>query len=331
MSLSGIFHYPATITDSTSSGFSTVEVAAFAPFQDHGLSTAAVVNTFASRQQMVWFLPFAPEWSPTSVFLSHAWVHWLTRGFYVGFRRTYFSTQIDDMFLETDMYLPNGTTYRIDTASLAEHITWMASINSRLPSGSRYVIEVGHNGNGNIEAAADKNDATCNPDSGIEYADQIDPPLEFQKPLGTGTSIWPTDITTYRWSLACSRLDPLLVWWTNATNLNSFYHLSHTFTHENENNATYDDIFKEITWNQKWLEATGIINAAGGTGGAAGSGFSPHGIIPPAITGLHNGDALRAWFENGITWVVGDNTRPVLRNPVRLTCMASFVMVPKSQ
>lgn len=44
--------------------------------------------------------------------------------------------------------------------------------------------------------------------------------------------------------------------------------------------------------------------------------WSPQGIIPPAITGLHNGDALQAWKENGIIYVVGDNTRPVLMNTV---------------
>lgn len=43
--------------------------------------------------------------------------------------------------------------------------------------------------------------------------------------------------------------------------------------------------------------------------------FSSSGIIPPAITGMHNGDVIQAWIQNGITHVVGDNTRPVLMNP----------------
>lgn len=81
--------------------------------------------------------------------------------------------------------------------------------------------------------------------------------------------------------------------------------MSHTFTHEDENNATYFDVFREISWNQAWLTQVGI---------ASGSRFSPLGIIPPAITGLHNGDALQAWHDRGITNVVGDNTRPVLLN-----------------
>ncbi|KAF2111199.1 hypothetical protein BDV96DRAFT_500153 [Lophiotrema nucula] len=311
MGTAGIFHSPATIVDSSSSGFTTSEVARFAAFQDHGESTAAVINDFGTREQMVWFLPWAPDWSPTSVFLSHAWVHWVSRGLYLGFRRTYFNTQIDDMFLETELYSPNGSNFRIDPDSISEHIPWMASINSRLPAGSKYVLEVGHNGNGNIEEAVDLNDELtrpnkCDPDSGIEYPDQIDTPLEFQKPLGTGTDIWPDNITEYTWSLECSQLDPLLQFWQNTSNLNAFYHISHTFSHEDEDNATYSDVVKEITWNQNWLDLVGISDA---------TNFSPNGIIPPAITGLHNGDALQAWIENDIKWVVGDKTRPVLTNP----------------
>ena len=55
------------------------------------------------------------------------------------------------MFLDTDIYSPNGTTYQITTDDLDEHIQWMADINTRITKGSNYFIEVGHNGNGNIE------------------------------------------------------------------------------------------------------------------------------------------------------------------------------------
>jgi hypothetical protein len=51
--------------------------------------------------------------------------------------------------------------------------------------------------------------------------------------------------------------------------------------------------------------------------GIAAGKFSPKGLIPPAITGLHNGDVIREWMANGITMVVGDNTRPPLLNTVR--------------
>jgi hypothetical protein len=57
------------------------------------------------------------------------------------------------MFLESDIYSPNGTTYQVTTADLAQHITWMTSLNSGLPAGSSYFMEIGHNGNGNIEVS----------------------------------------------------------------------------------------------------------------------------------------------------------------------------------
>jgi hypothetical protein len=64
---------------------------------------------------------------------------------------------------------------------------------------------------------------------------------------------------------------------------------------------------KEINFNIGFMKAMGFDK-------------SPHysnGLIPPAITGLHNGDAIKAWMDTGIKYVVGDNTRPPLRSPVR--------------
>jgi hypothetical protein len=83
-------------------------------------------------------------------------------------------------------------------------------------------------------------------------------------------------------------------------------HISHTFTHEYLNNATYSDVNEEITFNIAWLKLIGIFGA---------QHFSANGLVPPAITGLHNGDAIKAFMDNGIRHVVGDNTRPVLINP----------------
>lgn len=142
----------------------------------------------------------------------------------------------------------------------------------------------------------------------VEYPDQIDTPLEYSKPLGSGTSIWPKDASAYgNYSANCMKKDALLTWWQKASNLNAFSHLTHTFSHQDQDNATYSDVSKEIAWNKGWLAAAGI---------SAATKFSSTGLIPPAITGLHNGDALRAWADNKIVHVVGDNTRPVLLNMV---------------
>ncbi|KAI7362518.1 hypothetical protein KC354_g7211 [Hortaea werneckii] len=246
MSTQGLWHYPAIITNSSMAK----EVAQFASSGSFNSKTsAAVINKFDSRQQMVWFSSWATDWSPTSNFLQHAYIHWLTRGLYAGRRRIFLHTQVDDVHLETELYRPANTNFRIRTGDLEAHISWMSDINSRMPAGSDYFLELGHNGNGDIEAAIEGG-TTCNPDTAIEYDEQIDTPLEFQKPLGT-------------------------------------------------------DVSKEISFNKAWLQQTGISEA---------TRFSPNGLIPPAITGLHNGDAIRAWVDEGITNVVGDNTRPVLMN-----------------
>ncbi|KAL1597716.1 hypothetical protein SLS60_008202 [Paraconiothyrium brasiliense] len=283
--------YPATITN-------TSLATEIAQFSNTGSSTTAAVNNrFPSgREQQVWFLAFDPNLT-SSTLLSHAWIHWITRGVYLGFRRAYLNTQVDDVFVETELYQTNKP-YRILPADFQEHIAWTKELNSKLPAGSSYTIELGHNGNGNIEAAVEKDydnePARCDPQDGVEYETQIDGPLEYMKPIGTGKDLWAKKFKSYSWSLKCSQLDPLEVYFANKTNMHSFFHVSHTFTHEDETNATYADVVKEISWNQAWFKAIGFTESV------SAPYYSPSGLIPPGITGLHNGDALRAWDENGI-------------------------------
>lgn len=306
VSTQGIWHYPANITDPNT----TWQVAGLQASSDGtfgGSSSAAVINQFGKRQQMVWFSSWATQWSLTSNYLQHAYIHWLTRGLTVGYRRIYVSTQVDDVHLWTALYQPAGTLFRLRAADLQGIATWMPQLNARLPAGSAYFMELGHNGNGNIVAGITAEvTTTCLPDPAIIYTgDMSSTSLEFQKPLGTGTDIWPTIPTTYRWTVACSLLDGLFLWLSKSANLNAFAHVSHTFTHESLDNATYSDTNKEITFNQAWAKTVGISSA---------TRWSAHGLIPPAITGMHNGDSIRAWMDNNITSAVGDNTRAVLMN-----------------
>ena len=311
LSTIGLYHYPAKIVDATT----TWQIAKFGPASTFTSDTvAAVINRFPNgaghREQMVFFISWGSNWSPTSNYLQHGYIQWMTRGLYAGFRRIYFNTQIDDVHLETELYEPAGVDFRISPSDLSFHASWMADINSRLPAGSKYIVELGHNGNGNIENATgiaenSGKTSTCPDKNLIEYADQIDTALEFQKPLGTGTNIWPTSPATFASTITCMKLDSLFSWLNTPANRDKYAHLSHTYTHEALNNATYSDVNKEITFNQAWLKTGGIDAAAV---------FSANGLIPPAITGLHNGDAIKAWLDNGIKYVVGDNTRPVLMN-----------------
>ncbi|KAL4789729.1 hypothetical protein BDV19DRAFT_19822 [Aspergillus venezuelensis] len=300
VSTQGLWHYPATISDTAT----TKGIAAFAAGGGTtGETTAAVINNFSGRQQMVFFIGFDTVWSQTSNYLQHAWITWITRGLHAGYRRINLNTQIDDMFLQTDIYQPAGEIFRISTADMDGVTSWLPTIRAKLSAGSTYFVEIGHNGNGNIEAGVEASgEDTCS-GGAIYYDSPPDTALEFQKPLGTGTSLWPTSPTEFVWTNTCLNSDSLLIWFQN--HLNEYAYISHTFTHLEQNNATYDDITKEISFNQVWLQQTGFSGA---------NWFTSNGIIPPAITGLHNGDALRAWSDNGITNCVGDNTRPALLN-----------------
>lgn len=94
MSTANMYHYPCEILDDST----TWEVAKYAP-DANGVftvdTTAAVINQFGSREQMVFFGSWATEWSPTSNFLQHAYIHWMTRGLFLGARKTVSTSPCD--------------------------------------------------------------------------------------------------------------------------------------------------------------------------------------------------------------------------------------------
>ncbi|CAH0056825.1 unnamed protein product [Clonostachys solani] len=306
----GLYHVPATITDSST----TRAVAVFTP--DSGSTVggvAAVINNFNGREQFVWFISWATDWSQTTNWLQHAHIHWMTRGVFVGKRKVHLNDQVDDLQLSTEMFYPqNIPEVKIGVTDLEAHVDWQTSINARLPTGSDFWLELGHNGNGDIINSTltddDMNTNKCNPVDAVYWEQDVQAPNEWRKPLGTGDDVWPTGTKyeTYSWSLTCAKIDQFAVWFTKSANLNHFAHLSHTFSHMSLNNATYHDAKREIQFNQAWLKQMGIDKATRYTG---------NGIIPPAITGLNNGDSIQALMDNGIKHVVGDNTRPATRNP----------------
>ncbi|KAH7239535.1 hypothetical protein BKA59DRAFT_503322 [Fusarium tricinctum] len=309
LSTKGIYHYPATITDPAIAK----QIAKFGPGGGYTSDTVAgVINTFTDgREQLVWFLGWAHDWSQTTAFLQHAHIHWMTRGVFLGKRKVHLNAQIDDVQLSTGLYysVSGEKEFKIRTSDLEAHVDWQYSINARLPQGSDFWLEFAHNGNGDIIEAVSRSDSgsVCNPNAAVDYTSPPDTPLEFVKPLGTGTNKWSDQFVygNYPWSQPCAKLDDFASWFLNKDNLNHFAHLSHTFTHLELNNATYKDASREIDFNRAWMKQMGIDQAAR---------YSPNGLVPPAITGLHNGDVIQAWLDNKITFVVGDNTRPVLIN-----------------
>ncbi|PKS05914.1 hypothetical protein jhhlp_007745 [Lomentospora prolificans] len=303
----GLYHTGGKIVDATIAK----AIAEYDASAGKAVSVAAVVNKYPTgRQQLVWFTSWASDWSLNTNFLQHSVVHFVTRGLFAGKRKTYLNTQVDDVHLSTEIYYPAGQPeFRLRPADLTNIKNWQAGLQSRLPAGSNFFIELAHNGNGAIIAATNGGEGSggvCKPDVPVDYDEIPNVAYEWRKPLGTGIDMWPPSFTTtYPWDATCPKLDSLLQWFQVESNRNAFAHLSHTFTHEEMNNATYNDANREMIYNIKWLKDVGFWTA---------QRFSESGLVPPAITGLHNGDVIRAWMENGIKYVVGDNTRPALLN-----------------
>ncbi|KAJ3198811.1 hypothetical protein HDU82_001002, partial [Entophlyctis luteolus] len=301
----GSCNFPATITNSTSSsavlnfvsGSSTVGVA------------AAVMDFGRNQQQMSLFMPCG-SWSTTCCIISHLWFQWATRGLYTGLRRLYFTPQVDDFFLTTDGLNENNqlVSFRLSTADMLGLITWMPDFNARMPSGSNVTFELAFNGNGVMEIISTTVDYTLDFDP-----DLTDTALDWIKPLGTGLTLWPALSTINTdWAAALSQ-DSLYQYFapaSSATTTSKFLWVSHTFTHEILNNNSYSDTNNEVTFNFR-LASSAYMSLDGH------AYWSNKSMVTPGISGLFNGDALRALSDFGIKAVVGDSSRPKTLNAAR--------------
>ena len=202
----------------------------------------------------------------------------------------------------------SSRAFRLRPDDLLEHINFTSQFNAKLNvtnPGTAYFTEFGFNANGNIVYAFDlaTNESITCPGPIFKSWSEASTDLEYIKPLGSGKNQWPSN-PKFTWTAACVFLDPLAQTLGNTTIRDAIGLVSHTFTHLDLDASTYHDTLKEIAFNLEFAELMNFTN---------GLKFSGSGLIPPAITGLHNGDALRAFSDNGLWNGIGDNTRPVLR------------------
>lgn len=324
-STKGLAHYPTTLYNLTKSdGWGmAIPILELVPtpkvFTTGQRWIAGAVTIYPnSRQDMNFFMSFGP-WSTTSLVLQHLWIQWALRSSYPGHRRVYLNPQIDDVFLDTpitvnkskaaspyDWDAQNNTEYdfRLSVNDFLVQQSWLKDVQSRLPAGSNFTIEFCYNGNGPLLFA--------NPTTGIILDDYVDVSntLLFKKPLGTGTNAWPDKPTTFKYSQSKYRTDALYNAFVSSPTLRRAFHwVSHTFTHLNLNNATYSDAYKEMSFN-KAVAGSGYLQLENDPI------YTANCMVPPMITGLLNGDALKAMADNNITCACGDNTRPETVNPI---------------
>ncbi|KAJ3126134.1 hypothetical protein HK098_007845 [Nowakowskiella sp. JEL0407] len=308
----GLYHYPAVITDPSYAK----PVIKFKGGAQNNFPTdtvgGVIITQPTGREEMVFFIGFG-WWSPTSLVLGHMWFAWGTRGLYQGSRQIYMNTQIDDIFLDTEApLLPNQTiqtTYRTTTDDFENLRKWNSDINKRMGPGSDYKIELAFNGNGMI--------AKISPDTALDIDTEGHVDINFVRVPGDGpdqVNQWPKPMPSdanlgLNFSTKELAKDPLYTYFmnNNKQNQKQYYWLSHTFTHENLNNATAYDTDAEIKTNVKF--ATNILKMYDE------KYFSKKGMVTPQISGVFNADALRTLDQNGITSIVGDTSRPNLISP----------------
>ncbi|KAJ3026785.1 UNVERIFIED_CONTAM: hypothetical protein HDU68_005089 [Siphonaria sp. JEL0065] len=304
----GSCNFPAAVVNTTS-------VTPVLNFVGSG-AAAAVIDFGRNQQQMAFFLPCG-SWSATCTTIGNIWFQWGTRGAYTGLRRIYFTPQIDDVFLNTDGNDENGNPvgFRISPADIQGLVDWMPDINSRLPAGSNITIEMAYNGNGVMETLSN---LTLDPKYFVDIdPDMTDTGLDWQKPLGTGQTLWTPALLAAlntEWTKTILANDPIYNYFSAPGNLTSvsskFLWCSHTFTHEILNNNTYSDTFNEVSFN--------FHLASKDLWGLDGQPFwSNKSMVTPGISGLFNGDALKALLDFGITGAVGDSSRLKTLNTVR--------------
>ncbi|KAJ3127883.1 hypothetical protein HK100_009487 [Physocladia obscura] len=270
---------------------------------------AAVIDFGRNQQQMSFFFPMA-SWSITCDSVAHIWFQWATYGLFTGFRRLYFTPQVDDMFLTTSGNNENGIAvdFRLSPDDMQGLIDWQPDVNARMPSGSNITFEIGFNGNGVMEIISTTVDYTLDFDP-----DLTDTALNWKKPLGTGLTLWPalnTLNTTWGPALSADRLYSFFAGSNISTTANKFLWTSHTFTHEILNNNSYSDTINELTFNFR-LASKEYLNWDGQ------EFWNNKTMITPGISGLFNGDALRALSDFGIKSAVGDSSRPQTMNADR--------------
>jgi len=98
------------------------------------------------------------------------------------------------------------------------------------------------------------------------------------------------------------REDALYAHFKKHENQDNFFWLTHTFTHLKLDAASYRDSDLEMKANIKMTKEPYL-------GMYDRDCYSKHSIVTPEISGLHNGDNLKALKENEVYYAVGDTSR----------------------
>eukprot|EP01111_Echinosteliopsis_oligospora_P014281 TRINITY_DN534_c1_g1_i1.p1 TRINITY_DN534_c1_g1~~TRINITY_DN534_c1_g1_i1.p1 ORF type:complete len:883 (-),score=277.91 TRINITY_DN534_c1_g1_i1:39-2687(-) len=253
---SGVYTYPAEIVANNMA----VPAMSIKYKGSEKTYVAAAFITFPDGRRSLQFYIDHGTWAFHSTAIGSFWLQWLNNGLYLGLRRVNLNMQIDDLFMESEMWDPvtnvysEITTYRMTPDDLSALSSWQSSILHLLPPTSLIISTFPFNGQTVSEHGGYTSD---------------------------------------------------LLYLRTKSLLDHFYFESHTYTHPYLDNLSYSEVTNELTENYKTAQNLFSNNMNH-------SSWSHSAMVTPSITGLFNGEALKALWDYGIRSVVGDNTRPEL-------------------
>jgi hypothetical protein len=248
------------------------------PILQLGNSVVGVTHTLPDGREYMAFTMDNNPYLFHSAILHYGIIHWVTKGFFLGSRKTYMTPQVDDHFLTTDLFdsgkaacIPVGfaadptfdpgnqcSTYRMTGQDLDALANWQHNIQSN-PQFGQFQISLAFNGVGTT------------PDWGAPPNDSL---------------------VTETQSLE-----------------NQFFWLTHTWDHENLDcynpvpnsgictPATYAQSVAELSQNAQFANSLGLP-------------LDAPSMVTPSISGLKNPAFLSAAASQGIQYVVSDLSRP---------------------
>jgi hypothetical protein len=122
---------------------------------DGGVLVARHIST-DGRETLVSTVDSSP-YLTHSLLLEYDMLRWLNRDLFVGKKRSYLSPQVDDLFLDNDMWVigqgNQGTTqFRITGTDLTAFAEWHTARRASLPAGSTFMTDMAFNGYGTLVA-----------------------------------------------------------------------------------------------------------------------------------------------------------------------------------
>jgi hypothetical protein len=149
-SLKGSWAYGAKILDPQKS-------TPILSYGDSELASAILHKTMNNTEEMHFFFAQS-QFFTSSLTLSSAWIHWLTRGVYQGKRRIMLNVHIDDVFLGTGLFsafdiLPDSNitdryVYRLNSDDMLNYVYQQQYELAVLANNPAFKIELAFNGNG---------------------------------------------------------------------------------------------------------------------------------------------------------------------------------------